>query len=130
MIRYELVDEERWISSAQFNRVLAVYQILPGPATAGACAAGRVGRRRGAHLPLHALHLYRRSLCCFGSLGTAIPQVLADAGVAQFDALRLIFVAYGLAGVAIFFLYRALPDHQAHEQAVSPASQSMPSSAG
>lgn len=31
MIRHELVDQERWISSAQFNRVLAVYQILPGP---------------------------------------------------------------------------------------------------
>jgi chromate transporter len=31
MIRQELVDEERWISSAHFNRVLAVYQILPGP---------------------------------------------------------------------------------------------------
>lgn len=31
MIRHELVDEERWISSAQFNRILAVYQILPGP---------------------------------------------------------------------------------------------------
>ncbi len=31
MIRQELVDEQRWISSAQFNRVLAVYQVLPGP---------------------------------------------------------------------------------------------------
>ena len=31
MIRHELVEQERWISSAQFNRVLAVYQILPGP---------------------------------------------------------------------------------------------------
>ncbi len=31
MIRQELVDEERWIDSAHFNRVLAVYQILPGP---------------------------------------------------------------------------------------------------
>jgi len=31
MIRHELVDEERWISSAHFNRVLAVYQVLPGP---------------------------------------------------------------------------------------------------
>lgn len=31
MIRHELVDEERWICSAHFNRVLAVYQILPGP---------------------------------------------------------------------------------------------------
>jgi chromate transporter len=31
MIRQELVDEERWVSGAQFNRVLAVYQVLPGP---------------------------------------------------------------------------------------------------
>lgn len=31
MIRQELVDEDRWISSAHFNRVLAVYQVLPGP---------------------------------------------------------------------------------------------------
>lgn len=31
MIRQELVDEERWISSTHFNRVLAVYQVLPGP---------------------------------------------------------------------------------------------------
>lgn len=31
MIRQELVDEERWIDSAHFNRVLPVYQILPGP---------------------------------------------------------------------------------------------------
>lgn len=31
MIRQELVDEERWVDSAQFNRALAVYQVLPGP---------------------------------------------------------------------------------------------------
>ena len=31
MIRHELVDRERWIGSAHFNRVLAVYQVLPGP---------------------------------------------------------------------------------------------------
>lgn len=31
MIRRELVEEERWISSSRFNRLLAVYQILPGP---------------------------------------------------------------------------------------------------
>jgi chromate transporter len=31
MIRHELVDEEKWISSERFNRVLAVYQVLPGP---------------------------------------------------------------------------------------------------
>lgn len=31
MIRQELVDEQRWITSEHFNRVLAVYQVLPGP---------------------------------------------------------------------------------------------------
>ncbi|MFP7722814.1 chromate efflux transporter [Lysobacter sp. A3-1-A15] len=31
MIRHELVELDRWISSGHFNRVLAVYQILPGP---------------------------------------------------------------------------------------------------
>ncbi len=31
MIRLELVDEEHWVSSARFNRILAVYQVLPGP---------------------------------------------------------------------------------------------------
>ena len=31
MVRRELVDEERWISSDRFNRLLAVYQVLPGP---------------------------------------------------------------------------------------------------
>ncbi|WP_051504107.1 chromate efflux transporter [Sphingomonas jaspsi] len=31
MIKRELVDEEKWISPSKFNRLLAVYQILPGP---------------------------------------------------------------------------------------------------
>lgn len=31
MIRQELVEEEKWISKERFNRVLAVYQVLPGP---------------------------------------------------------------------------------------------------
>jgi chromate transporter len=31
MLRKELVDEERWVSSERFNRLLAVYQVLPGP---------------------------------------------------------------------------------------------------
>jgi chromate transporter len=49
MIRQELVDEERWISSAHFNRVLAVYQVLPGPEAHELCvyfgmrSRGRVG---------------------------------------------------------------------------------------
>ena len=31
MIRQELVEEEKWISAEKFNRVLSVYQALPGP---------------------------------------------------------------------------------------------------
>jgi chromate transporter len=49
MIRQELVDEERWISNERFNRVLAVYQVLPGPEAHELCvyfgtlSRGRVG---------------------------------------------------------------------------------------
>src|ERR671910_1290722 len=49
MIRAELVDEERWVSREQFNRALAVYQVLPGPEAHELCvyygmlARGRIG---------------------------------------------------------------------------------------
>ena len=49
MIRRELVDEEKWISSAQFNKLLAVMQALPGPEAHELCvhlgirAKGRMG---------------------------------------------------------------------------------------
>ena len=31
MIKRELVEEEKWVSPERFNRLLAVYQVLPGP---------------------------------------------------------------------------------------------------
>ena len=31
MIRQELVEEERWVTRERFNRVYALYQVLPGP---------------------------------------------------------------------------------------------------
>jgi chromate transporter len=49
MLRQELVEEERWVSRARFNRVLAVYQVLPGPEAHELCvyfgylARGRAG---------------------------------------------------------------------------------------
>lgn len=49
MLRQELVEEERWVSRKQFNRVLAVYQVLPGPEAHELCvyfgylARGRLG---------------------------------------------------------------------------------------
>ncbi|RZJ41494.1 MAG: chromate efflux transporter, partial [Brevundimonas sp.] len=49
MIRRELVDQERWIESGRFNRLLAVMQALPGPEAHELCvhlgirARGRLG---------------------------------------------------------------------------------------
>ena len=49
MIRQELVEEEKWISPEKFNRVLSVYQALPGPEAHELCvyfgmiARGRIG---------------------------------------------------------------------------------------
>jgi chromate transporter len=49
MIRQALVDEEKWIESPRFNRLLAVMQVLPGPEAHELCvhmgmmARGRIG---------------------------------------------------------------------------------------
>lgn len=49
MLRRELVDEDRWMSSARFNKLLAVMQVLPGPEAHELCvhlgirAKGRLG---------------------------------------------------------------------------------------
>ncbi|WP_294322478.1 chromate efflux transporter [uncultured Sphingomonas sp.] len=49
MLRQSLVEEERWIDKARFNRLLAVLQILPGPEAHELCvhfgvlARGRIG---------------------------------------------------------------------------------------
>lgn len=51
-----------------------------------------------------------------GALAAGLPDLLAGVGLSQVEAIRLMFVAYGLTGVAIFFLYRKLPDHRTHER--------------
>jgi chromate transporter len=49
MLRQALVDEDRWIDRARFNRLLAVLQVLPGPEAHELCvhlgmiARGRLG---------------------------------------------------------------------------------------
>lgn len=49
MLRQELVEEEHWISPERFNRVLAIYQALPGPEAHELCvyfgmiSRGRIG---------------------------------------------------------------------------------------
>lgn len=48
MIREQLVERERWIPRARFNRVLAVYQALPGPEAHELCVYfGMLARGRG-----------------------------------------------------------------------------------
>lgn len=58
----------------------------------------------------------------FGSLAAALPdRLVALAGLAPLDALRLMFALYGMAGGAVWLLYRGLPDVPAGtHQAVAP----------
>lgn len=47
MIRQALVEEERWIDKARFNRLLAILQVLPGPEAHELCVhLGMVARGR------------------------------------------------------------------------------------
>ena len=48
MIKGECVDEERWISEESFKKLLAVYQVLPGPEAHELCVY--FGRLRGGKL--------------------------------------------------------------------------------
>ena len=48
MIKRELVEEEKWISPSRFNRLLAVYQVLPGPEAHELCV--HLGMMRGGRL--------------------------------------------------------------------------------
>ncbi len=49
MLRRELVEDDQWLSSERFNRLLAIYQLLPGPEAMELCVhlgrmkAGRLG---------------------------------------------------------------------------------------
>jgi chromate transporter len=48
MIKRECVDEERWLSEESFTKLLAVYQVLPGPEAHELCVY--FGRLRGGKL--------------------------------------------------------------------------------
>lgn len=48
MIKRELVEEEKWISPSRFNRLLAVYQVLPGPEAHELCV--HLGMMKGGRL--------------------------------------------------------------------------------
>lgn len=91
MIREELVEEEHWITRERFQRVLAVYQVLPGPEAHELCVYfGMVaGGRPGAFL---------------AGLGFMAP------GFLLMLALSWFYVAYGIASpvfAAVFYGFQA-----------------------
>ncbi|HLA88309.1 MAG TPA: chromate efflux transporter [Anaerolineales bacterium] len=77
MIRQELVEEEKWISTQKFNRVLSVYQALPGPEAHELCVYfGMIARGRMGAL--------------FAGLGFMLP------GFVLMLLLSWFYVAYGI----------------------------------
>src|SRR6266849_6131648 len=47
----------------------------------------------------------------FGALGAGAPEwLVAHAGIAMLDGLKLMFLAYGAVGVAVWVIYSRLPD--------------------
>ena len=91
MIRQELVEDERWVTNERFNRVLAVYQVLPGPEAHELCvyfgmlAGGRIG-------------------AILAGLGFMLP------GFVLMLALSWFYVTYGIASPvfsAVFYGFQA-----------------------
>jgi chromate transporter len=91
MVREELVEKEGWISRERFNRVLSVYQVLPGPEAHELCvyfgfvARGRIGG-------------------VLSGLGFMLP------GFALMLALSWAYVRFGIAAIApegLFYGFQA-----------------------
>lgn len=78
MLRKELVEDERWVGRGHFNRVLAVYQVLPGPEATELCVYfGTIARGRLGGV--------------LAGLGFILP------GLALMLALSWLYVTYGIA---------------------------------
>lgn len=90
MIRQELVEEEGWVSGERFNRVLAVYQVLPGPEAHELCVYfGMVARGRIGGL--------------LGGLGFMLP------GLALMITLSWFYAGYGITPVVAAVFYGLQP---------------------
>ncbi len=87
MVRQALVEEERWIDRARFNRLLAVLQILPGPEAHELCVhLGMVARGRLGGL--------------LAGLGFMLPGLLLMLAV-SWAYVRWVAGATGLSGVLL-----------------------------
>jgi chromate transporter len=76
MIKQECVDEERWVDDETFKKVLAVYQVLPGPEAHELCVY--FGRLRGGKLGAFAAGLGFMLPGFLLMLGLSIAYVEAD----------------------------------------------------
>jgi chromate transporter len=97
MIRRELVEQEKWVSSERFNRTLAVYQVLPGPEAHELCvyfgllAGGRVGGlAAGLGFMLPGLLLMLALSAVYVSIGLAAPTVVSLFAGAQVGVVALV----------------------------------------
>ena len=124
MIRHDLVEKEKWVTREHFNRVLAVYQVLPGPEAHELCvyfgmlSRGRIGgllaglgfMLPGLLLMLGLTWLYLRYgldsprvVAVFGAVQAAVTALIARAVVriGQHVLLdRWLWVVAGLAAIA------------------------------
>lgn len=71
---------------------------------------------------LFARYTFIGAFCAaLGALAAATPQWLIGLGLSELDALRVMFIGYGVAGMAILWLYRSLPASPAPLAAAQPA---------
>jgi MFS family permease len=55
-----------------------------------------------------------------GALAAAVPERLADWGMGSLEALRVMFVVYAAAGLAVWLLYLKLPEPPPHQRPAPP----------
>lgn len=100
MIKRECVDEEGWVSEESFKRLLAVYQVLPGPEAHELCVY--FGRVRGGRLGGFLAGLGFMLPGFLLMLGLSVLYVEADVA----DSLHALF--YGLTAAVGALVARAL----------------------
>ena len=91
MIKRELVEDEHWVEPSRFNRLLAIYQVLPGPEAHELCV--HFGMMKG-----------RRLGGLLAGLGFMLPGlvlILAIAWIYQRLDLRQPQIAAVLAGIQL-----------------------------
>ena len=75
-----------------------------------------------ARTALFARYSLTGALCAaLGALAAAVPDLLMGQGINRLAALRSMFLLYGAIGVAVWLLYRRLPEPAAHDLPAPPA---------